>query len=208
MTNLSFFAPSISSEKELFNAKLAKAIQLIQANHSIVAINVLNVINSDKITINSFFNLSKQHYQRMKKNMLKDENIILPEEYPPTLEAIRMIEKKLSGIIYDDKHIYLSSQNTIEQIASSLVHEVCHFLNADIYMKEQKKAGSLLYRYHDEVRAFTAEKIFERDGHCIRRSDIRTIHQKVSELYPEFLEQEIDTQKLGYIFASYDMPKI
>ncbi len=139
--------------------------------------------------------------------MFEEENILLSQEHPPTEKTVKIIEKYLSGIIYDDQHIYLNSEHTIEEIASTMVHESCHFLNSGIYKKEKKNASSQIYKYADEVRSFTAEKIFERNGKCLRRSDIKKIHEQVTRLYPEFIAQDVDTQKLGYIFSSYDAPR-
>ena len=61
--------------------------------------------------------------------MFEEENILLSQEHPPTEKTVKIIEKYLSGIIYDDQHIYLNSEHTIEEIASTMVHESCHFLN-------------------------------------------------------------------------------
>lgn len=205
-----FFSPSFanksSSSKDNFDIKFKKAIELIKRNHSIVAPKVLEAIDLHRITVNSFFNMSEEHYQEMQEDMLEENSIILPTEYPPTAEAVKLIEGKLSGIIYEDKHIYLSSRQTTQEIASTLVHEICHFLNRDIYRRERKTSSSQLFRYKDEVRSFTAEKIFERDGHCLRRSDIKKIHTRVAKAYSEFLQPNEDTQKLGYIYSSFDAP--
>lgn len=206
-----FFSPfsvdKIPSNKQSFDIKLEEAIELIKINRSIVAPKILEVLISSQITVNSFFNMSEKHYKKMRKSMLEEDGITLPEEYPPSEEAVTMIEEQLAGIIYENKYIYLSSHRTAAQIASTLVHEICHFLNDEIYSQEEKTSSSELFKYKDEVRAFTAEKIFERDGHCLRRSDMRAIHTRVTNSYSEFVVQDEDTQKLGYLYSCFDTPK-
>ncbi|MDR3501525.1 MAG: hypothetical protein P4L79_02985 [Legionella sp.] len=200
------FMDKSSTKKNEFDIKLNDAIELIRANQSIVATRVLEALDSHRITVNSFFNMSENHYKEIQEDLLKEEKITIPSEYPPSEEIVNIIEEKYSGIIYDDKHIYLSLNRTVEEIASTLVHEVCHFLNSDIYRQEQKKSSSLLYRYKDEIRSFTAEKIFERDGHCILRSHMRRIHAHVTRAYPEFVDPDMDMQKVGYVYSCYDTP--
>lgn len=200
------FMDKTSTKKNDFDIKLKEAIEIIRENRSIVATRVLEVLDSQRITVNSFFNMLPKHYQEMQEDLLHEENITLPSDYPPSEEAVKIIESKLSGIIYEDKHIYLSSERTIEEIASTLVHEVSHFLNSEIFTQERKKSSTLLYRYNDEVRSFTAEKIFELDGHCMLRSHTRKIHAHVTRAYPEFVEPEMDTKKMGYVYSWFDTP--
>ncbi|MFJ1268120.1 hypothetical protein ACD661_06095 [Legionella lytica] len=200
------FMDKTSTKKIDFDVKLKEAIEIIRENRSIVATRVLEVLDSQRITVNSFFNMVPKHYQEMQEDLLNEENITLPSDYPPSEEAVKIIESKLSGIIYEDKHIYLSSDRTAEEIASTLVHEVSHFLNSDIFRQERKKSSTLLYRYNDEVRSFTAEKIFALDGHCMLRSYTRKIHAHVTRAYPEFVEPDMDTQKMGYVYSWFDTP--
>ena len=200
------FMDKTSTKKIDFDVKLKEAIEIIRENRSIVATRVLEVLDSQRITVNSFFNMVPKHYQEMQEDLLNEENITLPSDYPPSEEAVKIIESKLSGIIYEDKHIYLSSDRTAAEIASTLVHEVSHFLNSDIFRQERKKSSTLLYRYNDEVRSFTAEKIFALDGHCMLRSYTRKIHAHVIRAYPEFVEPEMDTQKMGYVYSWFDTP--
>lgn len=201
------FMDKTSTKKNDFNVKLKEAIEIIRANQSIVATRVLEVLDSQRITVNSFFNMSPKHYQEIQEDLLKEEHITIPSDYPPTEETVEIIEGKYSGIIYEDKHIYLSLARTVEEIASTLIHEVCHFLNSDIFRQEKKNSSTLLYRYKDEVRSFTAEKIFELDGRCMLRSYTRKIHAHVTQVYPEFVDPNIDMQKVGYVYSCFDTPR-
>lgn len=200
------FMDKSSTKKNEFGIKLNEAIELIRDNQSIVAKRVLEVLESNQVTVNSFFNMSLWHYEQMQEDLLQEENITIPPDYPPSDETVKIIEGKYSGIIYEDKHIYLNSDRSTEEIATTLVHEISHFLNSDIFRQEKKNSSSLLYRYKDEVRSFTAEKIFERDGHCILRSHMKKIHAHVTRAYPEFVDPDMDMQKVGYVYSCYDTP--
>lgn len=128
-----------------------------------------------------------------------------PSKYfPPTISAVRKIEKELDGIIYDNQHIYISSTKSVEEIAKTLIHEVCHFLNSDLYDKEMETEESKQVGYKDEVRAFTAEKMFEKNKGYLLRSDINQIHETVTELYPKFTDPENPIS--GYIYSTFDSP--
>ena len=135
-----------------------------------------------------------------------DRAYILADGAAPSDRAVRMIETELNGIIYDDRHIYLSSNRTPVQIANTLVHEICHFLNADLVDFENQQSNPNLVSHNEEVRSFAAEKMFERNGSCLRRSDIKAIHNMVSDLYPEFNDTGDEELELGYIYSSYDSP--
>jgi hypothetical protein len=200
------FTDKTPTKKSEFEIKLNEAIELIRDNQSIVAERVLEVLESNQVTVNSFFNMSPWHYEQMQAELFQEEKITIPPDYPPSDETVKIIEDKYSGIIYEDKHIYLNSDRSAEEIASTLVHEISHFLNNTIFKQEQKNSSSLLYRYKDEIRSFTAEKIFERDGHCILRSHMKKIHAHVTRAYPEFVDPDMDMQKVGYVYSCYDTP--
>src|SRR5688572_12912698 len=120
MAHLSFFEHSRSSGVTDFDSKLRSAINLIKENNSLVALKVLEVINSDQVAIRSFHDLSREHWARMKHSMKVEDHIILPNTYPPSKRAVQMIESELDGIIYDDKYIYMNSKKTPQQIANTL----------------------------------------------------------------------------------------
>jgi hypothetical protein len=203
MAHSNFFEKNASESN--FQSKYATAIKLIQQNESLVAKKVLEIIKSGKLEIRSFHELSKKHYSEMRNDFQEEHDINLPKTFPPTADAVRKIESKLEGIIYNNKTIYITSQKSAKEIASTIIHEVGHFLNNSLCEQQSKKNFNIA-RYSDEVRAFTAEKMFERNGHCLLRSDIRAIHDKVSSLYPEFVDSVEQVKGLGYIFATYDMP--
>ncbi|QEY51875.1 hypothetical protein [Legionella longbeachae] len=206
MYNARFFEKPINNVNDNFQTNLSAAIDVIKQNQSVLAKKILDVINSKKIIIHSFFNVTKEHYFKMRKDIKNEYGEILSENFPPDISTIRKIESKLEGIIYDDKVIYIRSSNNPPKMANTLVHEICHFLNASIYNKEKKINPTNLVGYYDEVRAHTGEKIFERNGSCLRRSDIKQIHKQVTDLYPEFLISYEDALELGYIYSSYDGP--
>ena len=82
--------------------------------------------------------MTQEHYIRMRKNMKIEHKVSISDEFPPTAADVRKIESELQGIIYDDLYIYISSKRSAEQIASTLIHEISHFLNADLYNQEKQ----------------------------------------------------------------------
>ncbi len=204
MSQFNFFEKNQAFDENNFEQKLQDAINLIKQNQSFVARLVLDAINSKQVTLSTFFQLTPNHYQKTKTIMRKDYHTTLPNTFPPTISAIRKIEKELDGIIYDNQHIYISSTKSVEEIAKTLIHEVCHFLNADLYDKEMETEESKQVGYKDEVRAFTAERMFEKNKGYLLRSDINQIHETVTELYPEFTDPENPIS--GYIYSTFDSP--
>ncbi|KGP63358.1 hypothetical protein EP47_10885 [Legionella norrlandica] len=204
MSRFNFFETNQAFDENNFEEKLYKAIHLIKQNQSFVAKIVVQALDSNQVTVGSFFQLTPDHYMRMKNDMKKEHNITLPQTFPPTTSAVRKIEQELEGIIYDNRYIYIHSKKSVEEIASTLIHEICHFLNSELYDKEKESENSKQVSYKDEVRAFTAEKMFEKNGGCLLRSDIRKVHNTVSRLYPEFTDPENPIS--GYIYSHFEKP--
>ncbi|HAT8179461.1 TPA: hypothetical protein JA361_08300 [Legionella pneumophila] len=204
MSQFNFFEKNQAFDEHNFEQKLQDAINLIKQNQSFVARLVLDAINSNQVTISTFFQLTPNHYQKTRTMMRKDYHTTLPNTFPPTISAVRKIEKELDGIIYDHQHIYISSTKSVEEIAKTLIHEICHFLNSDLYDKEWETEESKQVSYKDEVRAFTAEKMFEKNRGYLLRSDIKQVHETVTELYPEFIDAENPIS--GYIYSTFDSP--
>lgn len=206
MNRFLFFDNVASYRENIFQSKLQIAIKMIEKNNSLIAIKVLEAIRSNKVIIHSFHGLSQEHYHQTKKDLNEDSNIALPNIYPPSDSAVALIESVLNGVIYQDKYIYLSSKKNPKGIASTLIHEITHYLNCRLYDEELKSKKAKLVSYRDEVRSFTAEIMFQKNGHCITRSDVRKIHATVADLYPEFTTPDEDYSKQGLIYGSYDSP--
>lgn len=206
MARLKFFDKNKSQGELNFQSKLQDAINLIKENKSVVATKVLKVIKSQQLTIHSFYALSKNDFSSMIKDFKEDKHVDLPKKFPPSQSAVNKIESELEGIIYSDKRIYMNSKKSVREIASTLVHEICHFLNEDLFKADKQIYGNNFAHYRSEARAFTAEKIFERNGSCVRRSDIKAIHERVTKSYPEFNDPNRENSLLGYIYSAYDSP--
>ncbi|MBI2785716.1 MAG: hypothetical protein HYX60_05170, partial [Legionella longbeachae] len=198
MYNSKFFE-KYKNNIETFNTKLSKAIGIIEQNQSVLAKQILKVISSKKLIISSFFNITQEYFLRMRKDIEEEKGEILSIDFPPHISTIRKLESHVDGIIYDNKIIYIDSKKKPQAIANILVHEICHFLNVNIHNQEKLNNGKDIANYCDEVRARTGEKIFEKNGHCLTRSNIKEIHKNVTDLYPEFLVDYEYASKLGYI---------
>ncbi|MFI4919691.1 MAG: hypothetical protein ACHP65_09070 [Legionellales bacterium] len=187
------------------NSKLRAAITCIEQNHSLVAQRALEVIHSDKVTINSFFELSKTDYLSLRTVMEENYQVKIPLAFPPSSSVIKQIEYRLDGIVFNKKNIYLKSNRNPAEIARTLVHEIAHVLNKSLFNEDLLTNNPKLARYKDEIRSFTAEKRFERNDRCLLRSDVKKIHQTVTERYAHLMTPETSSE-LGYIAASYDSP--
>ena len=204
MSHHNFFKPY--SAAAVFQAKLEDAIQLISNNQSLIAIKVTKALDANVVHIGSFFDLTPNHYASLQKSFRKDDEINLPDVFPPNESAVFQIESLLEGIIYEDKYIYLNSSKNSQEIASTIIHEVGHYLNSKIYNQEYESKPCTIVGYRDEIRSFTAERMFEKNGFCITRGDMKAIHQTVSRLYPDFTTQKPSPDTSGYIYGSYDTP--
>lgn len=204
MSQFNFFEKNQAFDENNFEQKLHDAINLIKQNQSLVARLVLQAIHSNQVIVRSFFQLTHDHYQSMRQDMKKNHHITLSKTFPPTISAIRKIEGELDGIIYDNNHIYISSTKSVEEIAKTLIHEICHFLNSDLYDEEWEREDEKQVGYKDEVRSFTAEKMFEKSSGCLLRSDIKKVHDTVTLLYPEFIDPENPIS--GYVYSTFDGP--
>lgn len=197
-----FFAKREPFSEITFRIHLQNAIDIISQNESSIASLVLKAIDSGEVTIKSFLKLTPEHFLRMQQSMLEDDGIEL-SDYPPTQDTAKLIAGQMDGIIYNDTHIYLSPFLGPEELARTLIHEVCHHLNARINQQERETLGPSRASYCDEVRSFIAEKVFLRNGRFLLRSDIKGVHATVTRQYPEFASSNPIS---GYIFSSYDNP--
>ena len=175
----------------------------IKQNPSTISTLVIQAINSNQVTISFFCQLTKDHFQRLREDLIETHDVTLPTDFPPTASTISQIEEELEGMIFDDKHIYLSSKPSVTEIAKSIIHEVCHFLNSELSDEESIKHGSKIAHYKDEIRSFIAEKNFEINNRRILRSDIKEIHNTVTDLYPEYIDSEIPIS--GYIYSAFEL---
>lgn len=187
------YRTTIFSRKQ-FEKKLASAIDLIQSKNTSVARVVRDVISSKQVSIYPFYELSQQkkHVRYIKKNFLKDE----PLKHVDHRKCfMKKVEFHLDGLCFsDDKIIYISSRLNIREMAKTLVHEVVHHINDDLYERELITKGDCAHFLH-EMRSFFAEEVFEEETRLLR-SDVRKIEEKVRDGYPELIEAN---KPIGFI---------
>lgn len=201
------FFECIKSPKELeieFQSKLSMAVEIIKQNKSFIAEKVLAVIYEGKIAIKSFWGLSKKDYFEIKKHYMETHNSLLPEYFSLTVPTVNAIALKLQGIILNDKNIYIAPNKNENQIATILVHEISHFMNLALCEEEELSEESDVVMFRDEIRSFTAEKMFQLNGGCLRRSHIKEIHKTVCKLYSEFNVSEALSSSMGYVSSALD----
>lgn len=82
MSQFNFFEKNQAFDEKNFEQKLQDAIKLIKQNQSFVARLVLDAINSNQVTLSTFFQLTPNHYQKTKTIMRKDYHTTLPNTFP------------------------------------------------------------------------------------------------------------------------------
>lgn len=58
-------------------------------------------------------------------------------------------------------------------------------------------------RYRDEIRSYTAECMFKNHDSYMTRSQIDAIHTKVIRLYPEFVNNDEEVRRQGFVVGNY-----
>lgn len=196
-----FFEKKMDFDKESFQNRLDEAIEVIAKNRSVVAKRALKTIKDRKICIRSFFDLSKEHYLSIKK-LLEKHQVFLPDTYPPDCNAVFKIENQLNGCFFFKNYIYLKSGRSAEAMAGTLVHEISHYFYK--CMPIEKKTKYLPYnQYNDEVMAFTAQKLFQKNGRCLLRNDVKEIHHVLLNYYPH-IDANNKPLRASYVSGYYD----
>ncbi|RUR02962.1 hypothetical protein [Legionella septentrionalis] len=204
MNHITFF--NKSSRKLTFQQKLKIAVKSIREKKSFIAEKVYEAIKTKQVSLHSFKQLSAEHFLEVRKAIAESSEIELPEQYPPAEETLNIIENKLGGFIVHDC-IYLCSRGSSRRIALTIVHEVTHYLNTDIWEEELTTKQCEIACYRDEVRSFLAEEAFAK-GFCLTRNDVKKVHEKVTRLYPEYVAAGENTKAIGYVFSSFDTPRL
>lgn len=199
---IGFFGNEISHKIEAFNFKLSDALIIIKKNKSAIANIVLKAIESKNVTIKSFYQLEQYQYNDLKNEILRDYGEKLPEFSCLTITAIKKIEIAFEGTTYDNE-IYISSMLDLNTFASTIVHEISHFLNITLTEFEAKYYCNEFVEYCNEVRAYIAEESFNKNGEPLSSMDLNKIHARVKEKYPEYFLPDITTEQLGFIPSVY-----
>ena len=192
------FFKSTSFNTKQFQHKLKAAIALIERSDAEIAKLVIAAIRSKKLRIRTFFEFSKKaHFLYIRKFFLKDGQ---PKLFPPTRSVTRKIESALDGLYFSDNQtIYIASRLGIKQMAQTLIHEVTHFLNSELYDEELETKGQTLVDFLYEIRSVTAEKIFAKNGARLLRSDVKKIEDEVRGTYPQFIEAGQENKRIGFV---------
>lgn len=196
-----FFEKKMDFDRARFQNELNEAIDVIAKNRSVVAKRVLKTIKENRVCIRSFYDLSKAHYLSIKK-MLEKHEVFLSSNFPPTPTAVLLIENQINGCFFYKNYIYLKSGRRVEDIAGTLVHEVSHYFYRSVPL--EKRTRYLPHsQYNDEVIAFTAQKLFNKNGQCLLRKDVKEIHSIVIEHYPHIDIKDKPLQA-SYVSGYYD----
>lgn len=186
-----------------FQKKLKGALERIKNNSSLIALRVIEAIETNQVKLLPFKDLNPKHYQLIKKNIFVEQGVTLGD-YPPAHDDIQKIEEYLDGMLFGDNTIYISSDLTGKKLESTIVHEVTHFINSPIY--DFEKNYDPLYKYRDEVRAIKGE--FEYKRKIVLRSHIRLIHEQVKHLNPDLVkDNSINYEGIGFLSSMHEEPE-
>jgi hypothetical protein len=201
MYSFKFFEKKTNVYQEYFQQTLVQAIDLISQNQSPVAKKVSEAITNNNVIIKSFFELSEAHYLSMKEDFLENYQIQLPNCYPVQEQTVKIIERHLDGVLYDGNIIYIDSTHSVDLMVATIIHEVSHHINDYLYIQDGKSRSPASASYRDELRSYIAQNIFDRNGFCLLRSDVKNAHDKVIRWYPELSDPF--EEKKGLIETGY-----
>ncbi|MCP0914902.1 hypothetical protein NKV53_11245 [Legionella sp. 27cVA30] len=188
-----------------FFEKLTSALTVIKNNKSLIAGKVYSAIVSGEVALKPFAEMTERDFFHIKKGLQILRNIELPDLFPPAADTVKQIESMAQGVLLTP-NIYLNSEMSTADLALTIVHEVAHYLNTACYEIEIEKARAIA-PYLNEVRSVMAEKMFSKQF-CLTRSDIKRVHEKVCAIYPQFVLPKQNMAEIGYVFSSYDAPRI
>jgi hypothetical protein len=141
-----------------FRAYVDKALAVLKANPSPLSQATYRYVVTGKVRIDAIADLTRADYLRARKDLIKWTQALSPDAYGslqnPRSPASKAIDRLLNGYMWDDR-IYVAKGLTPQQLASTLVHEVNHFVN-----KSEEHYRGHTQPLIEEYRAFDLEALF------------------------------------------------
>ncbi len=145
------------SSKE-FRAYVDRAIAVLKADKSPLAQATYRYIATGKVKIDEVTDLTRADYLRTRKDLSKWTKALTPDAYGtlsnPKSPASKALDRLLNGYMWDER-IYVARGLSPKQLASTLVHEVNHFVN-----KSEENYRGPTQALIEEYRAFYVEALF------------------------------------------------
>jgi hypothetical protein len=141
-----------------FQAYVGKALAVLKADKRPLAQATYRYIAQGKVKIDEITDLTRADYLRARKDMGKWTQALTPDAYESLgnkkSPASKALDRLLNGYMWDER-IYVAHGLTPKKLASTLVHEVNHFINKSEEHYRGPTQGLL-----EEYRAFYMEKLF------------------------------------------------
>ena len=160
-----------------FRGYVAKALRALRRSDTEVGRATYEAIATGKIKVDELSDLTRADYMHLRKELIPDGVRLKVEDYErlhrPTV--MRAITESIDGYMWDNR-IYVTRGASAEKLASTLVHEVNHVLNAS---EENYRGDKNILE--EEYRAFYAEELFK--GTEMTPERCRRLKQEVIDGY-------------------------
>jgi len=162
-----------------FRGYLAAALARLESSRAAIGRATFAVISSGRVKVDELTDLKKGDFTSVRESLrgwgIDVDARAFARLHDRRTSAARTIEKNLAGYTSTNR-IYVARGQTRARLASTLVHEVNHFLNdSEKHYRTQK--GIL----REEYRAFYAEKLLSRAR--MDRAACRALKAKVIKDY-------------------------
>jgi hypothetical protein len=141
-----------------FKAYVDRGLAVLKATRTPLAQATYRYVTQGKVRIDEVSDLTRADYLRARKDLLKWTVALKPDSYGalsnPKSPASKALDRLLNGYMWDDR-IYVAKGLSARKLASTLVHEVNHFINKSEEHYRGPTQGLL-----EEYRAFYVEKLF------------------------------------------------
>lgn len=161
-----------------FRRYIASALKLLQKSDVPEAKRTLQAINSGRVKVDLFSDLTAKDFRHMTKDMKGTLNLVPADRarlHRSNSKAFTGISRTLNGYMWDDR-VYVHRDLSARKLASTLVHEVTHVLNRSEENYRSPKAALL-----EEYRSFYAERRFA--GVEMTPARCRTLKQYIIREY-------------------------
>lgn len=141
-----------------FRAYIGKALGLLKASKSPIGRATYRYVATGKVKLDVVSELTRADYLRARKDLLKWTQALRPDAYEtlgnPRSPASKALDRLLNGYMWDDR-IYVARGISPQKLASTLVHEVNHFIN-----KSEEHYRGPNQALMEEYRAFYVERLY------------------------------------------------
>ncbi len=151
---------------------LQKAFNFLKQRSKSCHISKKYLKQSNTIPIRSFKCLSKKDYFIIRRMLIDDYNLKLPRRFPIHWTVQKKIHKHVYGI-YLGHCIYINDKKSIQETASTIIHELDHHIYGDDFETSKEM----------ELHAITVEWYFQNPNKRLTRQTQKELENIVDEYY-------------------------